>query len=81
MNAIESTEFVDYQHALAARGDAAHRLFEAELALHDAHQTHIAEWIRAAGDRLHDAVERHVAAEERVNRLDLAACTALAPAS
>jgi hypothetical protein len=35
---------------------AARRLFEAELALHDAHQSHVDQWIGAAADRLHEAV-------------------------
>ena len=45
-----------YQRAVAARDRAAHTLFEAELAAHDAHQTHVDSWIRAAHDRLHTAV-------------------------
>ena len=41
---------------------AAHNLFEAELALHDAHQSHVEAWIAAASDKLHQAVLDHLAA-------------------
>ncbi|HEY2041355.1 MAG TPA: hypothetical protein VGH11_01670 [Jatrophihabitans sp.] len=41
---------------------AARRMFEAELALHDAHQSRVDSWIAAASDRLHDAIERHTQA-------------------
>jgi P2-related tail formation protein len=41
---------------------AARDLHEAELALHDAHQTHVDSWIKAAGDHLHRAVIRYEAA-------------------
>ena len=34
---------------------AARRLYEAELALHEARQTHVDRWIAAAYDRLHEA--------------------------
>jgi hypothetical protein len=39
-----------YEHAVLARDAAARELFETELALHDAHQTHIDCWITAASD-------------------------------
>jgi hypothetical protein len=39
--------------------DAARRLYEAEGALHAAHQTGVDDWIRAAADRLHEAVVAH----------------------
>ena len=38
---------------------AAARLYDAETALHAARQTHVDEWITAAYNRLHDAVEAH----------------------
>lgn len=41
---------------------AARRLYDAEIALHIAHQTHDDSWIAAAADRLHAAVEQHRAA-------------------
>ena len=40
---------------------AARRLFQAELALHDAHTTHDDAWIAAAADRLHEAIEAYLA--------------------
>jgi hypothetical protein len=46
----------DQSRATLAASSAAVRLHCAELALHDAHQTHVDAWISAAADRLHDAV-------------------------
>lgn len=37
-------------------------LYAAECAFHDAHQTHVDAWIKAAADKLHDAVAAHLAA-------------------
>jgi hypothetical protein len=45
-------------------------LFEAELALYDAHQCHLEAWIAAAGDKLHQAVLDHLAATREQPRLD-----------
>ena len=42
--------------------EAAQRLYDAEVTLHIAHQTGVDHWINAAADRLHDAVEAHMAA-------------------
>lgn len=36
--------------------DAAHRLHNAEVALHDAHQSHVDNWVAVASERLHGAV-------------------------
>jgi len=58
----------DYRELVAARQQAAHTLFEAELALHDAHQTHVDKWIQAASDHLHVAVARHQAVDALVRR-------------
>jgi hypothetical protein len=46
---------------------AAKRLYEAEVALHCARQSHVDAWIAAAADRLHDAIEAYlrVIAERR----------------
>lgn len=55
-----------YAQALAAKEAAAQALYRAELAVHDAHQTHIDQWIGAAHDRLHVAVSRYLAAESAV---------------
>jgi hypothetical protein len=41
---------------------AARHLYEAELALHDAHQSHVKAWIAATSDKLHQAVVEHLAA-------------------
>ncbi|MDT4932028.1 MAG: hypothetical protein QOF92_4895 [Pseudonocardiales bacterium] len=38
---------------------AASRLYNAEVALHAARQSHVENWIAAAYDRLHDAVADH----------------------
>jgi hypothetical protein len=43
--------------------EAARRLYQAELALHDAHATHDDRWIAAAADRLHEALEVYLAAK------------------
>lgn len=37
-------------------------LYNAECALHVAHQTHVDAWITAASDSLHQAVAEHLAA-------------------
>jgi hypothetical protein len=38
------------------------RLYDAETALHAAHQTHVDAWVSAAYDRLHEAVVAHTQA-------------------
>jgi hypothetical protein len=38
---------------------AAERLYDAEIALHIAHQTGVGAWMMAAADRLHEAVLAH----------------------
>jgi hypothetical protein len=67
-----------YQQAVAARELAARKLYEAEVAVHDAHQTHVDGWIRAAHDRLHTAVTRYLAAEAAVSSLRSAEIAAVA---
>jgi hypothetical protein len=39
--------------------EAARRLYDAEIALHIAHQAAVDEWITAAADRLHEAILAH----------------------
>jgi hypothetical protein len=56
-----------YEQAVALRNRAALALYQAELAVHDAHQTHVDEWIRAAHDRLHVAVTRYAEADARMS--------------
>jgi hypothetical protein len=58
-----------YEHAVMARDTAARELFDTELALHDAHQTHDDKWITAASDHLHLAVVRHARAVTAVAAL------------
>jgi hypothetical protein len=41
---------------------AACRLYDAECALHIAHQSRVAGWVAAASERLHDAIAEHLAA-------------------
>jgi len=55
-----------YQQAITAKAVAAHALYEAELAAHDAHQTQIDSWIKAAYDHLHLAVVRYETADALV---------------
>ena len=45
--------------AIAARDVAAQALYRAELAVHDADGTGVAEWISAAQNRLQEAVLRY----------------------
>jgi len=58
-----------YQQAVATRDVAARKLYEAELAVHDAHQSQVDPWIRAAHDKLHTAVVSYVAAQDAVSAL------------
>ena len=44
----------------------ANRLYEAEVALHGAHQSHEDAWIAAAGDKLHDALVDYMAARHEL---------------
>ena len=43
-------------------GDAARHLHDAEIALHDARQSHCDQWVVAAADRLHEAVVEYLTA-------------------
>lgn len=58
-----------YEQAIAARIDAARALHSAEIAVHDAHQTHVDQWISAASDRLHIAIAEYLAADAVVSGL------------
>lgn len=51
-------QIIDVQKAVEEYEDACADLYRHECALHDAHQTHVDSWVRAAADRLHDAVVR-----------------------
>lgn len=46
-------------------------LYDAECALHVAHQTHVDAWITAASDRLHQAVADHLAAVAKCDATSL----------
>ena len=49
-----------HTHTSAAQvEEAALRLYDAEIALHIAHQTAVDEWIAAAADGLHEAILAH----------------------
>ena len=50
---------MDSQNVATDAHDAARRLYDAEVALHIARQTGVDAWIRAAADRLHEAVVAH----------------------
>ena len=65
-----------YARLIAARDVAAQGLYRAELALHDAHGTGVAEWINAAQDRLHQAVLRYEAAAAEVSAQESRAAAA-----
>jgi hypothetical protein len=54
--ASESAQAQDPVHS------AADLLYAAECAFHDAHHTHVDAWIKAAADKLHDAIAVHLAA-------------------
>ena len=71
MTGTESETNRHYTQVLQARQQAAHALYEAELALHDAHRSQVDQWIKAASDRLHIAVVRHLEADALVRQLEL----------
>ena len=48
---------------------AEHSMYDAEIALHAAHQSHVGAWITAAADRLHEAIVEHTAAVRTAGRV------------
>jgi hypothetical protein len=46
---------------------AACHMYDAECALHAAHQSHVDAWITAASEKLHQAVGEHIAATAAPN--------------
>jgi len=58
-----------YEQAVIAKNDAARALYSAEIAVHDARQAHVDQWISAASDRLHSAVACYLAADALVSCL------------
>jgi hypothetical protein len=65
-----------YELALAMKEQAALALYQAEIALHDAHQTRVDDWITAAADHLHLAVVRYVTLQQAVDAYRVAAAAA-----
>jgi hypothetical protein len=63
------------QQASQISDAAAQELYRAELALHDAHQSHVDVWITAASENLHRAIAHYLAvqAEFGERHADLAA--------
>ncbi|SOD72883.1 hypothetical protein SAMN05892883_2201 [Jatrophihabitans sp. GAS493] len=60
---MTTTPHADTQTSTDERvAQAAHRLYEAELAVHTAHQTGNDDWITAANNRLHQAIVDHTVA-------------------
>lgn len=51
------------QSLLSTRSLARTHVHCAEMALHDAEQSHVDSWVRAAADRLHDAILELLAAD------------------
>src|SRR5690242_20978 len=56
-----ATITTDATDHVTERRAAANTLYAAETALHTARQTGVDSWVKAAGDRLHDAVVRYEA--------------------
>ncbi len=54
--------------AVGAAHAAERRMYDAEIALHAAHQSDVGAWIAAAGDRLHEAIVEHTAAIQAADR-------------
>jgi hypothetical protein len=61
------------QRAMDEYQEACLELYRHEQALHDAHQTRVDSWIRAACDRLHDAVVRRERAAALLQELSTSA--------
>jgi hypothetical protein len=60
---MNAYQVATHRRAVAEYDAASAELYRAELALHDAHQSGVDEWVRAAGDHLHAALVRHYRAE------------------
>jgi hypothetical protein len=56
MSTRVSVDLGRYQRALCRRKAASVRLYEVEVALHAAHQSHVDQWVQAASEHLHLAV-------------------------
>lgn len=62
----------DYEAALSDYEASCAQLFRSEQALHDAHQTGVEAWIRAAADRLHESLLHEMRAADALTRLGAA---------
>ncbi len=69
MTTTSATSEALYESYLADRNRTAHSLYEAELAVHDARQSHVDTWLQAANDHLHAAVMAYLEAEARLQEL------------
>jgi hypothetical protein len=67
--AIIGPETDEYARTLEAREATARELYEAEVTLHDARQSGVDHWVRAASDRLHVSLVRYQRAEEALAML------------
>jgi hypothetical protein len=52
----------EYEAALSDYEASCAQLYRSEQALHDAHQTGVDAWIRAAADRLHECLQHELRA-------------------
>ena len=57
------------RQAASQRDVAARALYRAELAVHDAHESRVDAWIRAANDHLHEAMVQYLAAAAALSSL------------
>jgi hypothetical protein len=69
MNAQAAGQSVPTARANDRRTAAARNLYDAECALHAAHQSHVNAWIAAASDKLHLALEEFLTALSERGRL------------
>lgn len=58
----------DYEVALSDYEASCAQLYRSEQALHDAHQTGVDAWIRAAADRLHESLLHEMRAADTLVR-------------
>jgi hypothetical protein len=64
---------IDVQQAIEEYQASCEDLYRHEIALHDANQTQVDSWIRAAADKLHDAVLRRDRAAAALDQLQATA--------
>lgn len=58
------------QQTMQISDAAAQELYRAELALHDAHQSHVDQWINAANEHLHRAITHYLAVQGELRDRD-----------